>query len=293
MSANIQPMFSVEWEPYIIHEVNGVEIKQRRNDSYIDVSAICCAGGKRYHDWRQNNGTDRYLAFVAETTRILVVDLIQSIEGRGGGTFAEKHVALAIAAWVSPEVQFYVFDWFLKTAIDGGQANLEGAGFETRRVIKTFQAAPPDPPPQPTPPITPAASEQIPWREMLAILTEVRKHQLEHSRGEFAPEVKRLARRTVLYKYRGRCPVSDELIVDEDGEIIVDEHGQPIAEYDHMHGSTDGSAGNCFLIARLVHQRLTGKKLTRSKVRPFFEVFQHRIAEQAADDEKQPSLFED
>lgn len=98
-------------EPIIVRKFNEIEIRQTTKDGYLDATAMCQAHGKRFPDWRRLDATNEFLEALSLTVQIPTVKLIQSLEGRYGGTWAHPLVANNLAQWCSPIFAVTVVLW--------------------------------------------------------------------------------------------------------------------------------------------------------------------------------------
>src|SRR5689334_12214916 len=91
----------------IPHEVRGGRVvQQRRNDGYINATAMCEAVGKLFGHYRANKTTDAFLAALASDIGIPISELVQSVKGGDPvlqGTWVHPKVAIHLAQWLSPE----------------------------------------------------------------------------------------------------------------------------------------------------------------------------------------------
>ena len=111
----------------IIHDVNGVQVSQRRQDGYINATQMCKANNKewRYY-WRLTN-TKKYVKALAED---LGLDVIVNkpmcnnftsalvLTFRGGNsqqdTWVHPEVAVDLAAWISIPFRIQVNRWIVQ-----------------------------------------------------------------------------------------------------------------------------------------------------------------------------------
>jgi hypothetical protein len=101
----------------VSHALNGVPIRQRE-DGYLDATAMCKAGDKRFNDWMQNKSTKDYLCTFEAVTRTLVTALVQSNRGGvgRGNTWIHPKIAVGLAMWISPEFAVEVSEWVYRFA---------------------------------------------------------------------------------------------------------------------------------------------------------------------------------
>ena len=82
-----------------------------RGDGYINVTALCKAGGKLFNNYHQNNQTQAYVQALEQNTGIPVFKIIESKKGKNGGTWVHPQVATHLAQWISPEFAVQVNKW--------------------------------------------------------------------------------------------------------------------------------------------------------------------------------------
>jgi hypothetical protein len=141
MSAQIiQESFGPEWEAYDNHEVNGVEIRQRRDDGYIDATAMCKAYETDFAQFHRTGEAEKFIEALSKKLHICSLKLVQVERGRKGRTWVHPQIALRLAiqldAAFAVDVTAWVFGWL--------QANpdLTGASFQTRRLAAEIANAP-------------------------------------------------------------------------------------------------------------------------------------------------------
>ena len=100
---------------YFTQVFNGVIIRQRKSDGFVDATAMCRVGkGKKMNAWRMNKTTNLYLVALSGLVGIPACDLIQSSKTRsdvGGGSWVHPHVAIHLAMWISPIFATEVVVW--------------------------------------------------------------------------------------------------------------------------------------------------------------------------------------
>lgn len=105
----------------ITREVNSVDIGQRAEDGYVNLTKIAQAAGKRLGHYLENNGTQAFLEVLSVDIGIPISGLTQVQKGGNPneqGTWAHPQVAIHFAQWCSPQfavlVSKWVFDWMTK-----------------------------------------------------------------------------------------------------------------------------------------------------------------------------------
>jgi hypothetical protein len=105
---------------YVIRNVGGAVIRQRRADRYFDATAMCRAGGKRWGTYWQNAGTKRYLEELTSVIGIPTTDIVQVKQGgTNQGTWVHPHVSTHLAQWISASFEVAVNMWLDELATTG------------------------------------------------------------------------------------------------------------------------------------------------------------------------------
>ena len=98
-------------------KVNGVEIRQRQSDGYIDAVGVCDACDKDFSDYAQARLTRKFLAELSKHTGIGECDLVQKADGVDE-IWVHPQVALNLSQWASPKLAVkipeLVIEWRLK-----------------------------------------------------------------------------------------------------------------------------------------------------------------------------------
>ena len=95
-----------------IVDLDNVELI--REDGYVNATALCKAGGKRFPHWNRSSTSKTYLQALAKRTGIPVLELIQTTMSginQNRGTWVHHKVALQLAMWISSEFAIEVSDW--------------------------------------------------------------------------------------------------------------------------------------------------------------------------------------
>ena len=88
---------------FIAHAYNGVVIKQRIDDQFVNLTQMCKVGNKLIGDWLRLKATKEYLQALSSDMGICIDDLI--IVKQGGvpdlqGTWGHKLVAQELQRWL-------------------------------------------------------------------------------------------------------------------------------------------------------------------------------------------------
>lgn len=99
---------------------NGVEISRRVSDGYVNATAMCKAGRKRWPDYVRLDRTQDYLFALATVVQIPTTGrngLIQTIQGGRPelqGTWVHPRLAVDLARWIAPAFAVWMDGWFLE-----------------------------------------------------------------------------------------------------------------------------------------------------------------------------------
>ena len=101
----------------IVREFNGKKIRHRE-DGFMSLTDMCQAQGKRLNDWYRLDSTKEYLKVLTEKyyadSRISPIEVSVGNRGEIGGTWGDRHVAIRLAQWLSPEFALQVDEWILE-----------------------------------------------------------------------------------------------------------------------------------------------------------------------------------
>lgn len=96
----------------IHHEANGSVIDQRPDDGYINATALCAAGGKKWSHYWTNVATQSFITELASDAGIPASVLVQSTKGgQVQGTWVHPLVAIHLGQWVSAKFAVMVSRW--------------------------------------------------------------------------------------------------------------------------------------------------------------------------------------
>lgn len=108
---NISPKQQLSLD-LIHHEANGAVIDQRPMDGYINATALCIAGGKKWSHYWGNTATQAFIAELEADAGIPASVLVQSTKGGVlQGTWVHPLVAIHLGQWVSAKFAVMVSKW--------------------------------------------------------------------------------------------------------------------------------------------------------------------------------------
>jgi KilA-N domain len=105
--------------------VNGIKVRQRRDDGYINATAMSKAhhagtGQRRdISEWLSNARTQESIKHLSLKTGIPVFKLIDTKPGRYGGTWIHSKLATRFAIWLSDEFGYLVEEWVAEWMLTG------------------------------------------------------------------------------------------------------------------------------------------------------------------------------
>ncbi len=102
----------------IDREFNGTKITQRA-DGYLDATAMCQATSKQFKHYLENQSTTKFLDALSLKVEIPTVKLIESKQGRYGGSWVHPKVAINLAQWCSPQFAVLVSKWVFELLTTG------------------------------------------------------------------------------------------------------------------------------------------------------------------------------
>ena len=104
-----------------ILSLNSIPVISRKEDGYINLTALCKAGKKEFNEWKRNKKTQAFLKVLISTPRIPGVEIIKCESGGNGErhTWGHPQVAVNIAQWISPEFDVRVSKWIYELALTG------------------------------------------------------------------------------------------------------------------------------------------------------------------------------
>jgi len=286
----------------VLHDVAGVRVAQRGMDGYLDATAMCRAHRKQFNDYRRLQQTEAFLDALALTTGIPVVNLVQSTEGRSGGTWIHPQVAVNLAQWCSPEfaviVSRWVVEWFSAGRIEPStdlhlvsqflrvlgpyhQAGIrEGLREGLGAVLPLVREA--DHKSDTALNLATKAFETSRSHENRLDALEKEKEK-KTKRKNLSPYDQYLMRLTIARRFNGYCPVRGPhclgQIVDGDGEMLYNERLQPLGEYDHHYHVGRPDIRQSLFCCRNCHADRTAQRKhdPRHSIQAEFEAFQKQL----------------
>lgn len=107
-------------------EFNGVKIRQRTSDNYLDATAMCQANGKLFADYQRLKTTQEFLGELSSVMGIPITEqnqkFIQVIQGgkpQNQGTWVHPQISINLAQWCSPKFAMLVTEWIFELMSKG------------------------------------------------------------------------------------------------------------------------------------------------------------------------------
>lgn len=157
----------------LIKVVNGVPVQARAGDKYVNATALCKAGGKKFAHFERNQEAQEFMHGLATKLRIRNFDLIQKQRGGGGGTWVHPELAIRLCMWISPEFATQVTGW-IQTLFTEGKVELDPPA-----VPSGFVEIEPEPDPN-----DPVERNLLMMQQTCAALIEQRRRQVAIERRQ-------------------------------------------------------------------------------------------------------------
>ena len=116
----------------IVHEFNGLKIRQRAEDGYINATDMCKANNKKWYEYWRLPNTQKYLKALAIDLEVDVIvnnpkrdnyasALVETFRGGNSqqGTWVYPEVAADLAQWISIPFRIRVNRWIIKWMTTG------------------------------------------------------------------------------------------------------------------------------------------------------------------------------
>ena len=101
----------IEKDSYNLLEINGIQVLIRKEDGYVNATKLCNAGNKRIDNWFQNKQTKYLIQILEKDINIEKSQLIDSKQGKNGGTYIHPLLATNLAQWISVDFSLKVCKW--------------------------------------------------------------------------------------------------------------------------------------------------------------------------------------
>ena len=90
---------------------NGIVIESRAGDNYINATQMCKAGGREFKHWNSLRTTEQLIKMLGQNVGIPTFKLIDSKQGKSGGSWIHPDLAIQLAQWISPSFAIQVSRW--------------------------------------------------------------------------------------------------------------------------------------------------------------------------------------
>jgi hypothetical protein len=111
--------------------LNGITILSRE-DGFINATALCKAGGKKFNDWYRLETTIELIKILTENLMSGIPDITNNLEntefnfttveitkGRYGCSWVHPDLAVQLAQWISPTFSLQVSKWIRELSLYG------------------------------------------------------------------------------------------------------------------------------------------------------------------------------
>ena len=101
--------------------INNISITARKEDGYINLTALCQAGEKGFKHWKENKKNKAFLDVLSSSVGIPTDELVKYETGsnENRATWGHPQVAINIAQWISPEFDVQVSKWIFELMLTG------------------------------------------------------------------------------------------------------------------------------------------------------------------------------
>ena len=94
---------------------NGIVIKSRAEDNYINATQMCKAGGKQFKHWYSLKATEKLVSTLERDVEISASQLVDVKKGNTSlyaqGSWIHPDLAVQLAQWISPSFALQVSRW--------------------------------------------------------------------------------------------------------------------------------------------------------------------------------------
>lgn len=105
--------------------LNGVQVISRDIDRYVNATALCFAGNKKWNDYFKRKETRDIFEKISVETRIVVSKLVFSKRGRNAETWVHADIAIDLAQWVSVDFKYQVIQLVKREIAQSTEINYE------------------------------------------------------------------------------------------------------------------------------------------------------------------------
>ena len=92
-------------------EINGISVLIRIEDGYVNATSLCKAGNRRIDNWFRLKQCKELIQTLEDDKNISKLQLIDSKQGKYGGTYIHPLLATNLAQWISIEFSLKVCKW--------------------------------------------------------------------------------------------------------------------------------------------------------------------------------------
>lgn len=101
---------------FSVRKWSGIAIARRSTDGYVNATAMCKAGDRRWFNYVRADRTSDYISALAGSTQIradLLVCTVTTGPNHLRGTWIHPRLAVDLARWISPAFAVWMDGWIL------------------------------------------------------------------------------------------------------------------------------------------------------------------------------------
>lgn len=130
---------------FVPHKVGIVVVDLRKQDGYINATAMCKAANKEFGHYNSNATTKAFLTELSSEIGIPISELVQSLSGGNPalqGTWVHPQVAIHLAQWLSPAFAVQVTKWVYDWMVVGAKPAKAALPYHLRRYVANQKNVP-------------------------------------------------------------------------------------------------------------------------------------------------------
>lgn len=103
----------------LVKVFDGVTIRARESDKFVNATALCKARGKRWAEYDRVPAHHEFREAVARKVGIPTFKMVEKRPGNGGGTWVHPEIAIHLCMWISPDFAAQVTGWIQALLTEG------------------------------------------------------------------------------------------------------------------------------------------------------------------------------
>jgi hypothetical protein len=108
----------------IVHDYKGFSIPQRKQDGFVNLTALCKSNNKQFKHWNSCKSSKVYVEELSNAVGIPASELLVVNKSVHTGTWAHKLIAIEVAKWISPAFALWC-NQHLLTLMEDGTTSLD------------------------------------------------------------------------------------------------------------------------------------------------------------------------